>query len=488
MQQKITLSDIKFHPHSFGDRTVRLFRLDGEIYRAIKGERAAFFKNLFETGLIQRLIEKGLLIVSELTTLKRENYDLVPLHRMIRFNSYPNEWCAAMLKDGMLTMLDLASELARHGLTLGDAHPWNLMFDTEKNRPVFVDLGSIIPLDSSVWSVYDEFCRFCFYPLILMANDLDEIARLLMFEDRGVVKSDVVELVGKSSLTQKEIRVGLFGLIESKLRQQIVKLPDSYRQKIKQYLLRIENIVASKNNENLNSSVTIENIKQKSHSEFLQTIRKAVNNIDLNWQKNEFFSVEIVPSFFPDSSWTETQKSIYQILTERKPTSVLDISYQPGWYAQLAATLGSQTISFDTDRNWTTQLYFDSLEKKIPLLPLVMDFTKTTPARGLGNHWSIAAGDRLACDLVLALGIVDRMVRQRRLNFEQIVEGFALFSQQWLIVEFAGEENTEISQWRSDEFHWYTLENFISALRQEFRQVDILEPASQASVLLVCQK
>ncbi|HEY9771521.1 MAG TPA: hypothetical protein V6C71_24005 [Coleofasciculaceae cyanobacterium] len=133
-QKKITLSDIKFHPHSFGDRTVRLFQFQGEIYRAIKGEKATFFKNLFQTGLIQKLSKKGLLIESELTSLTLESYDLVIRHRMIRFNSYPNEWCAAMLKDGMLTMLELAIELAQHGLTLGDAHPWNLMFDPEKNR------------------------------------------------------------------------------------------------------------------------------------------------------------------------------------------------------------------------------------------------------------------------------------------------------------------------------------------------------------------
>ena len=80
------------------------------------------------------------------------------------------------------------------------------------------------------------------------------------------------------------------------------------------------------------------------------------------------------------------------------------------------------------------------------------------------------------------------MVRERCLNFEQIVEGFTLFSRQWLIVEFTSQENTEISQGWSDEFHWYTLNNFIDALHQKFSQVSILESVSETSVLLLCQK
>jgi hypothetical protein len=143
-QKKISLCDIDFHPNSFTDPRVRLFRYKGELYRGITGEKAIFFKRLFQEGLIQRLIEKGLLIESELTSLRIAEYDLVIRHQLLPFNSYPNEWCAALLKDGMLTMLNLAIELAKHGLTLVDAHPWNLLFDLENNRTVGSDLVVVV--------------------------------------------------------------------------------------------------------------------------------------------------------------------------------------------------------------------------------------------------------------------------------------------------------------------------------------------------------
>jgi len=489
MPEKLYLSDPKFHPHSFADHKVRLFSSNGEIYRGISGERAIFFENLFQEGLIQRLIEKGLLIESELTSVIIEGYDLVIRHRTIPFNSYPNEWCAAMLKDGMLTLIDLAIELAQHGLTLGDAHPWNILFDLENNRPVFVDLGSILPIYNSNWLAYDEFCRFCLYPLILMTNEQDEIARLLMCEYRGVLKSDVFKLVGKSSLSESTSQHSIFHHIELILQQQIQRFPYSYRQKVKQFLSSIMGSVFSKNTNILTETLaSVQKIQNKSHLEFLEKVRKEVENIKIKGINQKYFETERKSSFLPENSWTVKQRNVYQILTELKPTSVLDISYHTGWYGQLSAVLGSQVISFDTDTNRTNQLYYNVCENKIAMLPLIMDFTKSTPARGLGNHWSIAASERLSCDLILALGIVHRIVVEHRLNFDHIVEGLALFAKQWVLIEFIPGEDRELSQDWSERFYWYTLDNLITAMRQKFRDVKIIPSYPENHVLLLGEK
>lgn len=72
-----------------------------------------------------------------------------------------------MLKDAALTVLDLLLELAQCGLTLKDSHPWNVLFDAEK--PVYVDLTSIVLLDGDSWGGYDQFCRFYMNPLLLMS-------------------------------------------------------------------------------------------------------------------------------------------------------------------------------------------------------------------------------------------------------------------------------------------------------------------------------
>src|SRR5690606_10195643 len=114
-----------------------------------------------------------------------------------------------------------------------------------------------------------------------------------------------------------------------------------------------------------------------------------------------------------------------------------------------------------TDRKRAAQLYEDSLNKKISMLPLVMDFSKPTPARGLGQHWSIPASERLACELVLAMGTVEHLVGVRRMNFEQIAAGLALFAKRWVLVEFVSGEEASLPKDWSARFSWYSLDNFM---------------------------
>jgi hypothetical protein len=463
------LADVKFHPHSFSDQNIRLFNLDGQIYRGIRGEAAIFLGRLFKEGVIQSLVEKGLLIDSELTAFKLENYDLVVRHRSIPFNAYPNEWCAAMLKDGMILMLDLAIELAAYGLTLIDAHPWNVMFDLDQNRPIFIDLGSIAPISVSGWTAYGEFCRFCLYPLILMTNGYDEIARLLMFESQGVTESDVVKLVRYSYLGGDT--TSIFNLLKSKIPQSIKNIFSLYLRGLERAILSLDADSKDKN---------------KSHLKFLQNLREEVNNIKIDRKSKKICQLSY-PSLLPNE-WDQKQQIISRTLAELKPSSVLDISVQTGWQTQLAVLSGSQVLSFDQDPDQATMLYYDACEKRTPIFPLVMDFTKSTPARGLGNYWSIAANERLSCDMVLALGIVYHLVRVRCLSFEHIVEGLALFAKKWVLVEFMQEEEQQLDQGYAKDASWYTIDNFIRALKQRFQQVKILPCAIPKQVLLLCEK
>lgn len=488
MQQRIPLSDIRFHPHSFADHQIRLIQFNGQLFRLIKEEKAAFFETLLQNGLLHRLSEQGLLIESERAALQVEGYDLVIRHRKISFNAYPNEWCAAMLKDGMICMIDLAIALAKQGLTLADGHPWNLMYDPENNRPVFVDLGSIMPIYSSSWSAYDEFCRYCLYPLLLMTSGYDEIGRLLMFEDRGVVKTDVARLVGESDLADTELQVGLSPRLTAKMEQLILKFPSSLRQKVKGYLSSIKSAFSFRSLDDSRIAATEPNTRQKYHLAFLEKVKVAVGKIEVNVLPDRSLTAALRVPFSPDKSWTEKQRIVFQVLTDLTPPSVLDISSSSGWYAQLAATLGSQTISFNTDRNLTTQLYQDIQHKKIPMLPLIMDFTKPTPGRGLSDHWSIPADKRLACDLVLAFGLIERLVGERRLDFEQIAEGLTLFAKRWVLLEFISQESRTLPKDWSERFTWYSLDNLMTALRKRFREVKILSLHQEDRLLLFCEK
>lgn len=210
--------EVSFHPHSFADPAGRLFWWNGQLYRGISAEWAGFFRQLFQDGLIKRLIDRGLLQETELTPLILDGYEMVVRHRCVPFASYPNEWCAAMLKDAALTIIELVTELAQRDLTLKDAHPWNVLFDAY--RPLYVDLTSIIPQkDDAKWRGYEEFCRFCLYPLILISHGQERIARCLLPEYEGVSKSDLLMLT-RGPGTSRLSRSGAYRLI-SALQQRV---------------------------------------------------------------------------------------------------------------------------------------------------------------------------------------------------------------------------------------------------------------------------
>lgn len=426
--------DVSFHPHSFADNAGRLFSWDGQLLRGISYEQTAFFGKLFRERAVQHLIDLGLLIDSRQTDLTFEGYGSVVSHRSIPFISYPTEWCAAMLKDAALVVIDLAAELARQGLTLKDAHPWNVLF--EASRPVYVDLTSITPQDADPsWRAYDEFCRFCYYPLILMSHGHERIARSLLAEYHGVLRTELVALVRGSGPSR---------FILSKLLRRGIRSVHSL-------------------------------LGRESASDLLSQTRRDLQEIRLPSyeESHRRRRGQSLRSTSNESEWKPRSLALRRVLTELQPEAVLDLSRGAVWTSTLPAMMGFNVVSIDADEARVSALYEIAREKNLPILPLIVDFVKPTPAVGYSNHYSIPAVERLKCDMVVALGLVNEIASEKHLNFELIAEGLSSFSKRWLVVEF--EDRT-------------TLEDFIEALRKHFRSVSVISSGAHNRHLLLCEK
>jgi len=194
---------------------------------------------------------------------------------------------------------------------------------------------------------------------------------------------------------------------------------------------------------------------------------------------------------FPISAqadWTGKQRCVHRLLTELRPATLIDISCGAGWYAKLAASLGSRVVCWDANPMRVTRLYRDACHMKLPILPLIMDFTKPTTARGLANHWSIAAIDRFRCDMVLALGVLHHIVCERRLNFEQITDGLASLAKRWVLVEFISSEDVEMKPIWSSRISWYSRDNFLNSLQKRFCNIQLLDSDQDTRTLLFCEK
>ena len=379
-----------------------------------------------------------------MTDIAVERYPMVVRHKVVPFVSYPNEWCAAMLKGAALAIIDLVTELSQRGLTLKDAHPWNLLFDF--TRPVYVDLTSIVPqADAAVWAAYDEFCRFCYYPLILMAHGQERIARLLIPEYEGVTRRDLLSLM-RGSAPSRFIVAKLLDRLAGKAGSFFGKAPAA--------------------------------------SAFLKKIRSDVERIQLPAYGDADPAHE---DRIAETDDQMMQESVSRILAELRPGSVLDLSRGGTWTARLPASQGCNVVSVSNVPSRATRIYESARDEKMAVLALVMDFVKPTPSVGYSNHYAMAATERLKCDLVVALGLTDQLRRANHFTPELIAEGLSSFSKRWLVVDVDGSQGEECANGRDGGLNAHSRDGLKHALGEWFSAVRVVSLAN-GRALFVCEK
>jgi SAM-dependent methyltransferase len=464
---EISLEEIEFHRLSFADSNGRVFWWNGQLYRGISVERRDLYCKLLESGVVQNLIKRGLLVETEVSPFSMNNYPLILKHRVVPFVSYAYEWPSLMLKDAALALIEIAIELAHEGLILHDANPWNILFNGSK--PTYVDFGSIVPAQPDrLWPAADEFYRFFVYPLRLMSHGHARIARWLLHDyEQGVFKSECEALVHRSLM---HIADGLQSVVRA-------CVPPAFRPGLKKLVMPLRSVRLSSRSAR----------GPASRIKYLNTIRAEVEKITIDFRNTEwsnYYDNGYFPSLSPSSNWTAKNQNVYNILSDLKPNSVLDVGSNRGWYSQLAASFGMNIVAFDTDETAINRLYCDVKKQNVPILPLFMDFRDPSP----GNQILSSATDRLKCDMVLALALVHHLVFKHFLRFENIVASLASFTKRTLVVEFIPKEDQFVSQWWSPPYGWYTLENFVAELRRYFSNVSVHPSDPKPRVLLVCQK
>jgi hypothetical protein len=80
--------------------------------------------------------------------------------------------------------------------------------------------------------------------------------------------------------------------------------------------------------------------------------------------------------------------------------------------------------------------------------------------------------------------LLNPLIRERHLRFDQVVDGLNQFSKRWLILDYIPAEIREVSAGSSGQIQ----EDLTRALLKRFRNVTMLQPASETHTLLLCEK
>ncbi|MBI4040702.1 MAG: class I SAM-dependent methyltransferase [Deltaproteobacteria bacterium] len=443
MESVISAKDIVLDEASYVDPNGRVFEWQGEIFRGISKGKSNLYRTLIEDGFIHTLIQKKMLVASEMTSYTLQPFDLVLKHERVGRRSYCMEWAPEMIKDAALLTLDLNLALLEKDLILQDAYPWNIFF--KGPHPIFIDFGSIEHIDATViWKAYDQFCGFFLYPLILMETYPIAQLRFFYFDYlTGLSLNDFIRLLPLSY----QLKHPLFSCELHGVRL-LERMAERFPAKSKAYLEKSKEMAKTRSTKAL-------------RIKFMKNLKKRVERIRVGhtssfWQRyNENLHVQ-----YEDVEIHQKEHSVRTVLDKLPIKSLLDVGCNTGKYAIEAAQRKLEVIALDRDEQCITALYRLAKSQNLNILPLVMDLCNPTPAFGWECRQFDSALERFQCDVVLALAVIHHWIFKQRQDFKRIFRMFHRLSKSHLVVEFVDRADTVIQPCLEERFYWYTLDSF----------------------------
>jgi len=286
----------------FLDPMGRVFEYEGEFYRAVYSHKVKYTQGLFESGIIDRLVENRLLIETQITDLKLTGYGLILWHRRIPFLTVPGEWSREFLRDAALCGIDLNLELLRFGLGTIDFHCANIQ-QQKGCSPVWIDLGSICPLESidGGQGALSELLKYYLHPLYLLSEkrNLGRACRLLL-ADGGIEVGEFHDLTDFSiSIQGKDRRV------------------------------------------------------------WLENIRKWISNFSFpstftHW--TDYQKESRIVNFDPSKADTRS-RIVHDVIQHRQPKKLIDLSCNAGQFSVMAGRMGAEVFAVDLDEGAIEKLH-----------------------------------------------------------------------------------------------------------------------------------
>ncbi len=437
---------------SFRDPSGFMFIRDGELYRQINRCYQDNFDLFMESGLYERLCNKGLLIPHTESDIPSANPDLaykIIKPEIIPFISYPYEWSFSQFKDTALATLEIEKQALKHGMLLKDASAYNIQF--RDCRSVFIDTLSFEKYEEGKpWVAYKQFCQHFLAPLALMSYTDIRLGLMMRLFIDGIPLSLTARLLP----FRCRFRMSLFLHIYLHARSQ-----DYYSDK------------------QVDNAKTARRISKQSRLGLIDSLETAIKKMKWQPAKTEWGEYYEATNYSSDAL-REKGKLVAKYLDISTPQTVWDLGANTGLFSRIAAEKGMNTISFDIDPVAVEKNYFACKKDKISnMLPLLIDLTNPSPGIGWACEERESLIERSPADTAMALALIHHLAISNNLPFSHIASFFRNISE-YLIIEFVPKSDSQVKRLlstREDIFPAYTKEDF----EAEFTKLFIIEKCEQ---------
>lgn len=181
----VELNEFHIVSNATGDGYGKVIYSDGKLYRAIKKESIPKFQALWRSGCLQAFMEYGYIPKLTLTDYYISDYPILVRTDKVE-NTTANFWTYSMVRDAMELVSTLKQVLNRNGYCLIDGHSNNIMF--AENKPVWIDIGSIEPVQGFDVNCAKEIIYCCGYRLIFDVVGNSFLSKKLLYDelDNGI--------------------------------------------------------------------------------------------------------------------------------------------------------------------------------------------------------------------------------------------------------------------------------------------------------------
>lgn len=431
-------------PLSFIDKANQVYIGKDTVYRAIEKDSINSFKELMNSGLLDELIKRNLILNTKLSSLIFSGYEMVLESKKITPVIYPYEWSPEMLRKAAICVLDVNECANSYGYELKDAHPYNVIF--EYSIPKYIDLGSFIKKrNPNIWIAETEFLDCYYSHLKLVEKKLPRIFKGAYLTIGTGIPSNEIKTVTSllnfilgSSITKKIISSYNFYKRASDYKNTKTEVS-----KIKKIILLISKIHEYKTNpKKIRKKIESFNLKSKSiwgdyHQKYNLYDNKG--NIKL----------------------TQRMDSIIEIIKNLEVSTVLELAGNQGVLSRSISNIPTieRIICSDYEDNAIDRMIL-SQSSNDRVFPACFDF--------MHDFHEAISGERekrLSSDLVIALAVTHHLTLTQGYSLDGVFSKISKYTKKHLLIEFMplglwdGKYSPPIPEWYNEKWFISSMEN-----------------------------
>jgi SAM-dependent methyltransferase len=433
---------------TFRDPAGSLYFDEAKVLRHVRPAFVAEAESFLDSALARKWMQSGRM-VSTVIAARESDGSLLLEHERIDYPTYPWEWTPGQWAAAGELTLDLCEESLAAGLILKDATPLNVLF--RNADPVFVDVLSFDKRKpgNPIWLAYGQFVRTFLLPLAANRYLGWPLAASIERRD-GYEPSDLYPYLP------------LFRRWTAPMRS-LVTLPHLLERKA-----------------NASASTGVPAVRQQPpeiatsvlHST-LKRLRRTLRALTPPPRTSRWSHYTTTASHYSAEDHARKAAFVERALAQAAPQRVLDVGGNTGHYSRIATAAGARVVAWDTDVQAADANWREARAKHEPILPLIANIARPTPAVGWQNAESLSLLQRSegAFDGIMMLGVIHHMLLIDQIPLPAIFDLVRRLTTRWAIIEWvpaADSQFLQLCRGRQDIYGHLDENAFLGAADQHF--------------------